>query len=139
DWSNNGGSTNPGSSQVTFNTDCSSDTINISGNSSFWNLSLQTTSGRQVTFAAGSTTMVDGHLIMNGAGDENNPANLLKIRSSSPGTPAYLLVNGPYAISKVDVRDNHATQPGEWINWGQPEVFDSIDGGGNFRWFRSGA
>lgn len=139
DWTNNGGSTNPGSSQVTFNTNCSSDTINISGNSRFWNFSLQTTSGRQVTFAAGSTTTVDGHLIMNGAGDENNPANLLKIRSSSPGTPAYLLVNGPYDISSVDVRDNHATQPGEWVNWGQPEEFDSIDGGGNFRWFRSGA
>jgi hypothetical protein len=139
DWTNNGGTTNPGSSQVTFDTACGTDTINVVGDSSFWNLTVQTTTGRQITFEAGSTTTTLGHLIMNGAGDEENPANLLKIRSSSPGNPAYLVVNGTYAINKVDVQDNHATVPGEWIDFGHPEDFDSIDGPGNFRWFRSGA
>lgn len=139
DWTNNGGTTNPGSSQVTFNTDCSSDTINVVGDSSFWNLTLQTTTGRQITFEAGSTTTVNGHLILNGLGDENNPVNLLKIRSSSPGNPAFLIVNGTYVVNQVDVSDNHALLPGEWIDFGPPEDFDSIDGPGNFRWFRSGA
>lgn len=138
-WTNNGGTTNPGSSQVTFNTDCSAGTINVSGNSSFWNLTVQTTTGRQITFEAGSTTTTLGLLTMNGAGDEDNPANLLKIRSSSPGSPAYLVINGSYVINKVDVQDNHATPPGEWVDFGPPEDFDSIDGPGNFRWFRSGA
>lgn len=139
DWTNNGGTTNPGSSQVTFNTDCGNDTINVAGNSSFFNLTVQTTTGRQITFEAGSTTTVQGHLVMNGTGDENNPANLLKIRSSSPGNPAFLVVDGTYAITQVDVQDNHAILPGEWVDFGHPEDFDSIDGPGNFRWFRSGA
>ena len=139
DWTNNGGTTNPGSSQVTFDTNCGDNTINVSGDSNFWNLTLQTTTGRQITFEAGSTNTTSGHLILNGVGDENNPANLLKIRSSSAGSPAYLVVNGTYAIFKVDVQDNHATLPGEWIDFGPPDDFDSIDGPGNFRWFRSGA
>lgn len=137
-WSNNGGTTNPGNSQVTFGTDCGANTISVSGNSSFSSMTVQTNNGRQITFEAGSTTSVLDNLIMNGAGDENNSANLLKVRSSSPGNPAFLMVEGNYAINKVDVQDNHASLPGEWINLGLAENFDSIDGPGNLRWFQSG-
>lgn len=139
DWTNNSGTTHPGSSQVTINTDCGSDPVTISGDSTFWNFTMQTGNGRQLNFEAGSNNTFDGHLVMNGAGDENNPANLLKIRSTSAGSPAYIFVNGTYAITRVDVSDNHAQLPGEWIDFGPPEDFDSIDGPGNFRWFRSGA
>ena len=137
-WTNNGGTTNPGSSQVTINTDCGSDAVTVSGDSTFWNFTMQTGSGRQLNFAAGSNNTFNGHLVLNGAGDENNPANLLKIRSTSAGSAAFIFVNGTYAISKVDVSDNHAEFPGEWVDWGYPEDFDSIDGPGNYRWFRSG-
>ncbi len=137
-WTNNGGTTNPGSSQVTINTDCGSDAVTVSGDSTFWNFTMQTGSGRQLNFQAGSNNTFNGYLVLNGAGDENNPANLLKIRSTSAGSPAFINVNGTYAISKVDVSDNHAQFPGEWIDFGYPEDFDSIDGPGNNRWFRSG-
>ena len=76
-------------------------------------------------------------MVLNGAGDENNPANLLKIRSTSAGSPALINVNGTYAISKVDVSDDPRSSRW-WIDFGYPEDFDSIDGPGNNRWFRSG-
>jgi hypothetical protein len=100
---------------------------------------MQTASGRQLNFGAGDTNTFNGMLTLNGAGDENNPANLLKIRSTSPGSQAYIFVGGPYAISKVDVQDNSALSPGGWIDFGYPEDFDSIDSGGNARWFRNSA
>lgn len=135
DWLNTGGTFNGGTSQVTWNTGCSNATIHVSGDSDFYNLTVQTTTGRTIEFASGSTTRVSGQLTMNGL----FPANLLQITSSSGGSPAFLIVTGSYTINQVNVRDNHALVPGEWIDFGDPEDFQSIDSGGNSRWFRNGA
>jgi len=140
DWSNNGGTVNPGSaSQVTWSTtDCGTPDFSINGNSTFYNVTIQTNSGRMVTFQAGKTTTVNGHLVMNGDASSNFPNNLLKIRSSVNNSQSFLVVTGSYVINQVDVKDNNAQLPGLWIDFGTPASFQSIDSGNNYRWFRSG-
>jgi hypothetical protein len=143
DWINNGGTVDPtGDSQVTWNEDCSSGDIHITGDSAFQDLSVATADNptqRTIIFGSGDTTTVHGKLVLTG-----KPGSLLKITSSTPGDPAFLVVDAdqavePYDIQYVNVRDNHAQLPGEWIDWGPPGDFGSIDGPGNYRWFRSGA
>lgn len=135
DWLNTGGTFDGGTSQVTWNTDCSSATINVSGDNDFYNMTVQTTTGREIQFAAGSTQTFAGHLVMNGTTRAVEGGDLLRI--SSTGGPAFFVVNGTYAIDRVNVSDNHALTPGEWVDFGHPEDFDSIDSGGNSRWFRN--
>jgi hypothetical protein len=135
DWKNNGGTVNPGaSSLVEWNTKCGTPNVKIIGDSTFFNLTLQTNSGRMLTFEAGATTSVNGHLLLQGG----YPGNLLKIRSHIPGTQSFLIVTGSYLITGVDVADNNANLPGQWIDFGAPIDFESIDSGNNYRWFRSG-
>jgi hypothetical protein len=97
-------------------------------------LTVQTVSGRMITFEAGSTTTVNGHLLLTGS----YPGNLLTIRSHIPGTQSFLVVTGTFVVTGVDVADNNAKLPGEWIDFGPPLAFQSIDSGNNYRWFRSG-
>ncbi|MFC1720134.1 IPTL-CTERM sorting domain-containing protein [Pseudomonadota bacterium] len=142
-WINNGGTVDPtGTSQVTWNEECGSGDIQILGDSAFHHLSVATGDNptqRTIIFGAGDTTTVHGKLVLTG-----KPGTLLLIRSSTPGTPAFLIVDADqvlneYYIRYVNVQDNHAQVPGEWIDWGPPQDFGSIDGPGNYRWFRSGA
>ena len=135
DWLNTGGTFDGGTSDVTWNTDCSTGTINVSGNNDFHNFTVQTSTGREIRFAGGATQTFAGTLNMNGDALVVEGGGLLRISSS--GGPTNFVVNGPYNIFAVNVSDNHALTPGEWIDFGQPEDFDSIDSGGNSRWFRN--
>ena len=104
----------------------------IAGNTTFHNLTITTTSGRQINFTTGSTQGVNAGLTLNGVA-----GNRLNIRSTTAGSPGFLVLDdkGTQNIDHVDVRDNHAPLPGQYLAPGLPSQFNSVDGGGNFRWF----
>ena len=137
DW-NNAGTFDSGNSLVTINEACSSDPVNVSGSSTFHGLTIRPATARRLNFESGSTTTIGA----GGALDLGGSAGaFLTIRSSSAGSPAYLMVDegATYVIDHVDVMDSHATLPGQWLDFGEPGEFDSVDSGGNERWFRSAA
>lgn len=131
DWSNSG-AFDPGSSTVNMKDGCKVTVATIAGNTTFHNLTITTTSGRQINFTTGSTQGVNADLTLNGVA-----GNLLKIRSTTAGSPGFLVLDdkGSQNIDHVDVRDNHAPLPGQYLAPGLPSQFNSVDGGGNFRWF----
>lgn len=108
DWDNTG-SFVAGTSTVRIVDGCSLLSGVIAGNTSFNNLTLATTSGKQVTFTAGSTQLIIGLFDVSGA-----LGNLLKIRSTIDGTKAFVNVQGTSAANFVDVKDNSAV-PGNFI------------------------
>jgi hypothetical protein len=101
DWSNSG-TFNPGTSTVAFVDGCQSSAV-ISGDSTFWDLDLTTTSGKQFDFTAGSTQTVTGTLSLLGAAE-----NLLALRSTVDGSEAFLDLDQAATGSSVDVKDIHA-------------------------------
>ena len=135
DFLNDGGTFNGDNSQVMFTQDCDSDTINVTGNNDFNNMTIDDDSGREIRFEGGATQTFAGDLVMKGSSAAVEGGALLRVSSS--GGPANIAVNGTYDIFAVNVSDNHALAPGEWINFGQPDDFDSVDSGGNARWFRN--
>jgi hypothetical protein len=74
DWDNTG-SFVPGTSSVRITDGCGLLSGVVNGNSSFHNLELSSTSGKQVTFTAGTTQTVGAAFTVSGA-----TGNLLKIR-----------------------------------------------------------
>ena len=102
DWDNTG-SFVPGTSTVFITDGCGLLSGVINGNSSFNNLELSSTSGKQVTFTAGSTQTVAGAFAAGG-----DPGFLLKIRSSLGGSAAFLNILGTGSANDVDVQDNNA-------------------------------
>jgi len=108
DW-DNGGSFVSGTSTVRIVDGCSLLSGAIRGKSSFHELEIESASGRQVTFEAGTTQQVTGAFSVAGV-----DGNRLKIRSSQDGEVAYLNVTGASSASYVDVQDNDAT-PGNPI------------------------
>ena len=108
DW-DNGGTFVPGTSTVRIVDGCSLLSGMIRGKSSFHALEIESASGRQVTFEAGTTQQVTGAFSVVGV-----DGNRLKIRSSQDGVAAYLDVTGASSASYVDVQDNDAT-PGNPI------------------------
>ncbi|MCC5866293.1 MAG: hypothetical protein JJU31_14315 [Wenzhouxiangella sp.] len=129
---NNQGSFLPGQSSVLVTDACNAATL-ISGNNSFWNLSIVDIAG-PVSFSAGSLQRVANALVLRGR-DANS---LLSIRSSVPGQAAFLELetSGSQDIFHVSVRDNHAPAEGQALAVGDPADFQSVDAGGNSRWFR---
>ncbi len=129
DWSNDG-TFNADTSKVNMNDGCGVSNATIAGSTTFNELKIATANGRQVAFTAGTTQTVNTALTLTGTA-----GNLLKLRSTSDGSPAFLkLANGgSQSISYVDVKDNHAT--GLYLAPGSPASFDSVDSGGNLRWF----
>lgn len=125
----NAGSFSGGSGSVLIVDGCGKAQSRISGQSSFNNLSITTATGKEAIFEAGKTTTVAGTLTLNGA-----PANLLKIRSSTPPAPALLAATTSQSIQYVDVADNRAV--GAVIAPGLPGGFNSIASGKVYRWFR---
>jgi hypothetical protein len=101
-WTN-GGTFFNGLGTVSFVDGCGSDTL-ISGNSSFLTLQITTGSGRTHRFAAGSTTTVTGLLGI--SGEAGLP---LLIRSTVPGSEAFLNLAGGQTVAFFDVQDNHTT------------------------------
>lgn len=102
DW-NNSGTFNAGSSSVRFVDGCGLSSATISGDSTFFDLEMTTSTGKLVAFEAGSTTTVTDLLTLAGA-----EANLLTIRSTVDGSEAYLDLQGSQTNDFVDVKDNHA-------------------------------
>jgi len=103
DW-DNAGTFNAGTSTVQLVDDCSLASATISGDTTFANLEMTTTSGFLYSFTAGSTQTVTGALALQGAA-----ANLLTIRSTLDGSEAFLNVQGSSSGDFVDVQDNDAT------------------------------
>jgi hypothetical protein len=103
DW-NRVGTFNAGTGEVRFVDGCSTTSSAISGATTFHDLSLTTSSGKQILFTAGETTTVAGALTLGGAS-----GNLLVIRSTVGGSEAFLDLAQPVAADFVDVQDNDAS------------------------------
>lgn len=127
-WGNTGAFNAQGGTVHMDDDHCVPNIATITGNTSFFALRIDTDSGKQVNFQAGSTQNVGGGITLLGTS-----GNRLKIRSTVPGSPAFLNVAGGQNINYVDVQDNHAT--GLYLAPGLPNQFNSIDRGGNSRWF----
>jgi hypothetical protein len=110
DWTNSG-TFSAGTSTVNFVDGCGRTGATISGDSSFFDLDMTTSTGKLVAFAAGSTTTFTDYLTLAGA-----PGNRLQIRSTVEGSEAYLDLKGGQSVSLVDVKDRHA--PGNPIEYG---------------------
>lgn len=102
-WSNTG-SFVAGTSTVSFvdAAGCST-TSTITGNTTFFNLSLVSTAGKTYAIQAGSTQTIAGNLTIQGV--SGTP---IRIVSTNPGFQAStdLLPGGTQSILHVDVRDN---------------------------------
>ena len=101
-WGNSG-SFVPGTSTVRIVDGCSLLSGIVSGNSTFNNFTLSTSTAKQVTFTAGTTQTVNGVFNASGAS-----GFLLMIRSTVNGVKAFLNVQGSSTANFVDVRDNSA-------------------------------
>jgi hypothetical protein len=108
DW-DNAGTFNAGTSTVQMVDGCALLSSVVVGDTSFANLSISTTSAKQVSFTAGSTQTVTGLLTLLGSA-----GSLLQIRSTLNGVAAFFDVSGTSSASFVDVQDNDA-QPGNDI------------------------
>lgn len=126
-WSNSG-TFIPGTSSVFFvdNFGCAPSST-LSGNTTFYNLSLISNLGKVYTFTSGATQTVLHALTIQGT-----PANPIQIASSTPGSPSFinLAPGGTQNIANVGVSDNWAT--------GQPlaPLLSNAGGAGNsLGWF----
>ncbi len=126
-WSNLG-SFAPSTGTVAFvdNPSCAV-ASSITGNSSFYNLSLTSTSGRVITLAQGATQTVLGSLTVTGTA-----AAPIQVISSS-AMPAFINLSGSQVISNVGV--NNVTASGQWLAIGQT---NKIVGGIAPNWFGDG-
>jgi hypothetical protein len=106
DW-DNAGTFNAGSSTVAMVDGCALASSAVTGNTSFANLSISTTSAKQVSFATGSTQSMSGLLLHGVAG------NRLVIRSSLNGSPAFFNLNGTSSVDHIDVADIDAQTGGD--------------------------
>jgi len=103
-WDNgNGGSFTSGSSTVNLIEGCAVTTAVVSGSTGFSNLHATTTAAKTIEFEASSTQTIAGALTLAGAA-----GNLLSLRSTSPGSEAFLNLLGSAASDYVDVVDVHA-------------------------------
>ena len=101
DWSRSGTFT-AGTGLVRFVDGCATVSSTISDSSTFNDLELTTTTGKQVMFEAGQTTTVNGMFEVSGAA-----GNLLNIRSTVDGNEAFLMLAAADMGDFVDVKDNH--------------------------------
>jgi len=101
DWNNNGGTFTPNQSTVTFN-GVSTSTSTWTGSTSFYSLQ-SLVPGKTLVFQMGSVQTVTGSLILTGG-----VGNLIRVRSSAPGSFAYLTNTGKNTVNYVDVQDNNA-------------------------------
>lgn len=130
-WTN-AGSFIAGQSSVSVTNSCGASTV-IGGENDFWNLVAAGLTGPLI-FESGQQQRVANQLVLRGLDVDN----LLFIRSSVTGSPAFLALAmaGSQDIFHVNVRDNHAPDEGQALAAGGPFDFQSVDAGGNSRWFR---
>lgn len=126
DWSNGGGSLNPGTGTVFFvDAPACATSSTISGNSDFYRLSIVSTLGKLYRFAAGSSQNVQHQLTMTGTA-----ASALRIESTVAGQYANInLVVPVQTMAFLAVRDMSAT--GEWVALGLTNLIN----GATIRWF----
>jgi len=131
DWSSSGTVT-PGTSTIAVVDECGDGSISFDDSSEFYNLSMTTTAGKTVYLESGAEQVIANNLVFSGAG-----GNFLTLRSSNPGAATFtsLAPGGTQFIDWVDVENNHADFPFQHIAPDLPEVFNSVDSGGNIRWF----
>ncbi len=103
---------------------------NISGSTTFYNLTKSVASVDTLTFQVGTTQSFDGTVTLNGAS-----GNLLSLVSSSPGSQWSFTVTAgaTKTISYVDVEDSDAF--GSDISHRTINPSNSVDGGNNIEWF----
>jgi hypothetical protein len=102
DWSN-AGTFSAGTSSVSFLDGCGRSSVAISGDTTFFDLEMTTTSGKVYALASGSTQTVSDFLTLSGA-----PGNRLELQSTTPGSEALIDLQGGQSVSYVNVQDNHA-------------------------------
>ena len=95
---------NAGTSTVRFVDDCNPSSVVITGDTTFANLDMTTTLGKEYQLTAGSTQTVTSSLAL--LGTAGNP---LTIRSTVGGSAAFLDLQGSHSADFVDVQDNDAT------------------------------
>ena len=124
-WDNSG-TFNAGTSTVQMVDGCALFSGVVSGNTTFANLSMNTSTAKQVSITAGSTQSVTGLLTLLGT-----MGNRLVIRSTLAATAAFFNVTGSTSVSFVDVQDNNAL-PGIDI----PLPLNSIKGSNTPGWLQ---
>lgn len=124
-WSNSGTYTS-GANTVTLD----GTNQQISGTTTFNNLAKAVATADTLTFAAGSTTIVNGTATLNGASGQ-----LLSLRSSTPGTRwnLNLAASAVKVISYVDVKDSDAS--GSDASKKPISPTNSTDSSNNIEWF----
>lgn len=105
DWTNQG-TFSAGTGSVQFRDLCGLSSATVGGNTSFFNASFVSTTGKSYVFAVGSTQTIAGLLEIAGTG-----ALPIQFRSATPGQVASinLLGGGTQAIQHVGVTDVWAT------------------------------
>jgi hypothetical protein len=131
DWSI-GGVFNAGTSHVALQDECGNGASNVSGDNSFYDLAIVTSTGKNVVLEADKHQSILHDLVLTGT-----EGNLLKLRSSIPGVAGILILSesGSQIIDYVDVQDSWAMKPGQHLALGWPQEFNSLDSGNNTRWF----
>jgi hypothetical protein len=118
-WSLGGGTFTANHGTVVFNG------VNqqLTGSSTFFNLSKTITAADTLTFQAGATQTVLGMLTLRGAVNQ-----LLSLRSATPGTPWLIAPPGNSSVSFVDVLDSTSTALASL------KAINSKDSGNNTNW-----
>ena len=123
---NNEGVFNTSGGTVTFKETSQSD---ITGNNTFYNLTIDTTTdgAKTVRFGAGNTQTITNALVLTGA-----DGSVLTIRSTGDGVQAILdiLTNIASGVNYVDVKDNQIAGD----NTITPNQDNSVDSGNNTNW-----
>jgi hypothetical protein len=102
DW-DNAGAFNAGTSTVQLVDGCGLSGAVVTGDSTFYELVMTTSTGKLYSFGASSTQTVAQSLSVAGAS-----GNLLAIRSTVDGEAAFIDLQGSASTDYVDVKDNHA-------------------------------
>jgi len=120
----------PGTSVIDIVDACGNGTSTVSGVTSFYDLLVSTTTGKQLVLPAMLTQEVTHALTLQGA-----PGNLLNVLSTSAGQQALLNVSTSAAqsIAYVDARDDKAS--GATIAPGTAVSYHSVDSGDLTNWF----
>jgi len=123
-WTN-AGSFNAGTGTVSFADapGCAA-TSTITGNSTFFRLSVVSATGKLYRFASGSQQRVVDYLTMLGT-----PANPLRVETTTAGATADIDLSGNQSMGYLAVRD--MTASGQWLALGQVNYAD----GATVRWF----
>jgi len=123
-WSNSG-TFIAGTSQVAFGDFCGIDPAVVSGNTTFYDVSFASGTGKTWRFAPGSTQTIQHLLSIQGTAP-----NPVQFASSVPGMVAYIQLFGAQSIAHVGVTDVWAT--GVWL---APYLTNEGGGGNANRWF----